>query len=446
MANQQSIKVRKTLKSLLSDQFLNSKARETGFVIRRKKISPVHFFWTLVLGFGVGTKKNISTLRRAYQRSSGVTLVPSSFYDRFNASLVKFLRAAIEHALNSFSLSNRDLPEAYKSFKDILIADSTLIVLNAALAKLFKGVRTNISPASAKLHSVFSVTGKGKSTVKLTSGSVHDRKKFSVNRWVKGKLLLFDLGYFHYQLFRNIVHQGGHFVTRLKDNADPVIVGFNGKQRPGDELHVGYSLKFALSSMRRDIVDFQVEVTAKSRPYNSWRSHRKERFRVVAIRNSEDNTYHCYMTSIPSEILSAEQVGSTYRARWEIEMVFKELKSGYRLDEIESQKKSVVEAFIYSSVLTLIASRKLFKLFAEKIPEKLHERISTGRWWRIFSEYAQEILNLIVRAPKEAPNLRELLRVTKKEIVDPHTKRRNLLSSTLECFEGYVVSPICGMV
>ena len=99
MADRQSTKVRQTLKSLFSDQRLNTLARETGFIKRQRKVKPVAFFWTLVLGFGIGSARKISGLRRAFQRSTGTTLVPSSFYDRFTERLVEFLKAAVEHAL-----------------------------------------------------------------------------------------------------------------------------------------------------------------------------------------------------------------------------------------------------------------------------------------------------------------------------------------------------------
>ncbi len=153
MADRQSIRVRKTLKDLFSDQKLNSLARETRFVKRQRKIKPVAFFWTLVLAFGVGTERRISRLRRAYERSTGVTLVPSSFYDRFTAELVAFMKGVVEHALNEFGLAFQKLGNVWKAFEDIMITDSTLIKLHDALAKLFPGTRSNTLSRHPKQHS-----------------------------------------------------------------------------------------------------------------------------------------------------------------------------------------------------------------------------------------------------------------------------------------------------
>lgn len=431
MADRQSTRTRGTLKGLFPDQRIHALARSTEFVKRQRKVKPVAFFWTLVLGFGVGSARNLSGLRRAYHRATGTALAPSSFYDRFSVELVAFLTAAVEHALDGFRLAFQSLSGCLDAFEDVMITDSTVIKLHDALAKLFPGCRTNTSPASAKLHAVMSVKGRGRSTIKLTNGKIHDRRKFIVGPWVKGKLLLFDLGYYHFQLFKNIVRLGGHFVSRLKENANPRIVGVFGGS-PGDEKRlVGQTLQSVLAGLRRDVLDVEVEVQAKARQYKGRRRTSHERFRLVAVRNTEERKYHCYLTSILPEFLAAEDVAASYRARWEIELVFKELKSGYRLDDVASQKKEVVESLIYAAVLTLLASRALLRSIAERLGGAPRERITAGRWWRVFSEYAQELLLLVIRPPREAPPLKDLIKTIERELIDPHTSRRSLLADTL---------------
>lgn len=431
MADRQSIRVRETLKSLFSDQRLNALARQTGFVKRQRKVKPVAFFWTLVLGFGIGSTRKISGLRRAYQRSTGTALVPSSFYNRFHTGLVAFLRAAVEHALGEFRLAFQELGDRFDAFEDVMITDSTLIKLHDALAKLFPGCRTNSAPASVKLHAVMSVKGRGKSTVKLTSGRVHDRRKLVVDRWVEGKLLLFDLGYYHFQLFRTIVRSGGHFLSRVKENANLKIVRVFEGTAADDRRFVGKTLQEVLAGLRREVFDAEIEVRAKARRYNRRCSSTTQRFRLVAVRDSKERKYHCYLTSIPVELLAPEEIASTYRARWEIELVFKELKSGYRLDDVASRKKEVVESLLYAAVLTLLASRTLLRSIARRMGGTLRERATAGRWWTVFSEYAQELQLLLIRPPREARPLKDLITTIGRELIDPHTNRRPLLASTL---------------
>ncbi|MSS73324.1 MAG: IS4 family transposase, partial [Candidatus Latescibacteria bacterium] len=44
--------------------FLRQQAEETGLIQRDRKVDPVALFWTLVLGFGIGTDRKIADLRR----------------------------------------------------------------------------------------------------------------------------------------------------------------------------------------------------------------------------------------------------------------------------------------------------------------------------------------------------------------------------------------------
>ena len=90
MARRKSIGIRSRLKGLISGQLLGKLARESGFVIRLRKIDPVKFFWTLVLGFATGRERQIAGMRRAFQASTGTRVVPSSFCDRFSPSLVRY--------------------------------------------------------------------------------------------------------------------------------------------------------------------------------------------------------------------------------------------------------------------------------------------------------------------------------------------------------------------
>jgi len=102
-----------------------------------------------------------------------------------------------------------------------------------------------------------------------------------------------------------------------------------------------------------------VEVEFKRRTYGGKQSWGVRVFRLVGILNRDTGEYHLYMTNIPAGRLDAEDIAQVYRARWEIELIFKELKSHYQLDRLPSTQAHIVEALIYTAILTLIVSRKM---------------------------------------------------------------------------------------
>jgi IS4 transposase len=101
------------------------------------------------------------------------------------------------------------------------------------LEKAFPACRTNHTKAALKAHVVLGVRGNGDHSVKVTSERVHDGPVFTVGPWVRDKLLLFDLGYFRYQLFDCIARNKGFFLSRLKVNANPLITATHGASSPG---------------------------------------------------------------------------------------------------------------------------------------------------------------------------------------------------------------------
>jgi putative transposase len=60
--------------------------------------------------------------------------------------------------------------------------------------------------------------------------------------------------------------------------------------------------------------------------------------------------------------LSAKDIAKLYGARWDIELLFKELKSRYALDVLETKNGQIIEAFIWTAMLTLIVSRRIYSL------------------------------------------------------------------------------------
>jgi len=75
---------------------------------------------------------------------------------------------------------------------------------------------------------------------------------------------------------------------------------------------------------------------------------------MVCAFNSDSGKYHTYLTNIHVDILSAEEIALLYGARWEIELIFKELKSHYRMDQIPGANPNIVKCLIWIAILTLM--------------------------------------------------------------------------------------------
>lgn len=80
--------------------------------------------------------------------------------------------------------------------------------------------------------------------------------------------------------------------------------------------------------------------------------------RVVGIWDASALDYHWHVTSLDAEDFPSEEVAELYRQRWQIELLFKEWKSVYRIDQISSGKEPVVLlCLVYASLCAAILSR-----------------------------------------------------------------------------------------
>ena len=218
MTQRESTPLEQALVRLFPSTWLRARARAAGVVRRRRKVDSVAFVWTLVLGFGTGKDRTLAGLRRLFVALTGRRVSPSSFYDRFTPELARFLRELIDRGMEVTQPTSDALRGRLAAFKDLLVADSTVVRLANLLQKAFPACRTNHTLAAAKLHVVMSVAGAGLRSVRVTSERTGDGTNLKIGKWVKDRLLLFDLGYYRYQLFSCIARQGGHFISRLKEN------------------------------------------------------------------------------------------------------------------------------------------------------------------------------------------------------------------------------------
>lgn len=78
-------------------------------------------------------------------------------------------------------------------------------------------------------------------------------------------------------------------------------------------------------------------VAFKQRAYLGQASPTTETFQLVGVRHPDTGQYRCHLTALTPTQLSGEDVAQLYRARWSIELPFKELKRLYQLDVIRSR-------------------------------------------------------------------------------------------------------------
>lgn len=412
----------------LSDMFpvdwLRARARETGLIKRSRKIDPVILFWVLVIGYGTFLQRTLAGLKRRYETASKTVLSDSSWYDRFSPELVRFLHACVVRAMEYLAQEpGRTLSDRLSPFEDVLIQDSTIVRLHENLASVWPATRSRKVAAGLKVGVLTSAVATGPKNVALFAENKSDLKMLRIGRWVKDRILLIDLGFYSYRLFSRIDENGGYFVSRLKSNANPLIIKTNSVHRGRAIDLQGKHLKDVLGKLKREMLDADVEVKFKRRAYRGVAKIDTKRFRIVAVYNEDEDRYHFYITNIPTERLNAEEIAKLYSARWEVEILFKELKSKYALDLVPTSNPMVIEALIWTAILTLLVSRRLYLLIRRLNPKAKIARFTQLRWANSFAENSSHILSNILDYLGLKVSSMTLIEISLCDALDPHANR-----------------------
>jgi putative transposase len=425
MTRSPRLSIRRTLRKLLPEQVVGQAAIASGAFQRVRKIDPFAFTWTLLLGSTSGRVRQLSELRRTFERVAGVTIEESSFYDRFTPALSAMLSILLERVLAHTLGRGRRARGRLAAFASIMVADSTVVRLHRLLAKAFPGTRTHQAPAALKAHVLFTVTGAGKQSVQITCERRSDRRTMTLGPWIRGKLLIVDLGYFDYRLLARIDALGGFFIVRAKKGINPIIVDRHSTCRGRAIAVIGERLQPVLHAAKRAVIDLQVALDVKRRAYRGVRHADRAFCRAAGVRDDRGD-YHVYLTNVAPDQLEPHDIARTYALRWEVELLFRELKTHHRLAQLPSRKPHIVEALVKASLLCLAACRSLLRR-AERVLGAAHaDHLPHQRWAAIFASCARDIIACVVARHSPRQLTARLERVLLHEAVDPN-RRHQLL-------------------
>jgi putative transposase len=374
-------------------------ARESGFVRRHRKLDPVAFLYTLAFETGPQLYRTLEALRDAYnKRTPDPILSAGGFYERFTPELVEFLRQCVAYGLAQLRATpgNRLTPKLAR-FTDLLIQDSTVLRLFAALAKYYpparlaKSTKSNRT-AGVKVATLFSARANGPARLELFAESTSDLDTLKIGPWVKGSVVLTDLGFYKHQGFARIAENGGFYLSRLKGNVNPTFVRSHLVHRGSAIDLTGKRWAEVAPRLARGVLDAEVEVTFSRRAYRGTRHRDTLRARLVVVWDDVHREYHAYVTNLPVEVLSAEEVAELYRCRWSVELLFKEAKGSFHLDRVATSNRYAAESLIWTSWLALLVSRRGHNVLLAHVPPEERFRYPPLRWSRVFRDESREFL------------------------------------------------------
>jgi len=335
------------LQGLLSES-MDALARETGCVERERKFTGSTLLSTLVLTIlRIPNAKTDDYQTTAAQL--GVDVTETAISQRFTLELVKFLEAALQRVLSRVLIADAPPTDLLDRFSGVTIGDSSTITLPDEYAEQFPGCGDSYGRGKAALKiQVLWDLRSGRLQMLLEPGRASDVKspitEFPLPR---NNLSIFDLGYFSLDRFERVEQSEGYWLSRLQPGT--VVYDMAGKPV---ELQ-----KFLAKNADRGVVDVYVQLGAKRFPCRLVAVHVSEeiaaRRRQRICEKARDQgrqpsqeylalqEWTIFVTDCPPSLLTWKEVIVLYRARWQIERLFKLWKSYNRLADRDSNATAV---------------------------------------------------------------------------------------------------------
>lgn len=363
-----------TFRELIAPEDIIEAACRLGAIQRQRKVDMPALVQATIAAV-LPTPGAQTTAFANYIALTGQQLAPSAFYDRFSDEFAALMR---EVALRAVKAVRELTPEDHRftdygllleAFSDVRVVDATTHLVRK-LAPDGRKVRPGI-----KWHSVISLKDDLPVGEAVTSRFVHDLEGLPDEALTSGTLTLMDLGYIDYGRFIDATERGASFVTRMKASANPLIKQVHIGKGDWSQLRGQPLREVAKGSWRRrghhlepDRGRIDIDVVIQH-------GERSGVARAVAI-TAPDGDLHWYLTNVDRDILDAADVSATYRLRWNVELFFKQLKSGTGFGAVMSGRPSAASALLYAKLIALCLARLLELSVEEKTGHKATSQLA----------------------------------------------------------------------
>ena len=266
---------------------------------------------------GITFKIGRSTLADANKRR------PEAIFE----AVYRDLYARYRHELISDSRSRKHP----KWMNRLQIIDSTTISLFSNL--IFKGVgrhpKTGKKKGGIKVHTVIHANEGVPSDIKFTSAATNDSFMLKPSHLSKGDILAMDRAYVNYEKFEEMTQRGVIYVTKMKKSLTYSINSDTMYQTPNGLMEVRIQNVTFTKQTQNGVISHNARIIT----YVDEKKHK-----LISLLSND-------MDSDPNEIIAI------YRQRWEIELLFKQIKQNFPLKYFYGESANAIKIQIWGTLI-----------------------------------------------------------------------------------------------
>jgi hypothetical protein len=310
-------------------------AKESGVIQRKRKFTSQSLAMTFVLGHLEDPDISDEGLAQLAAQG-GADVTTQAVEQRYSPRMIKFLEQLFRKATKLVIASDKSMAPILERFSSASLLDSSTITLPDSMKEQFAGCGGSHGggQAAMKLQTEIDLRS-GALELEIEQGRSTDgaTNRQHVRRG-KGSLRISDLGYFNVGVFAEMNAASEYFLSRLQFGTSVMLLN-------GEEVE----LLSWLANQSGPFVDQRILLGKKERlvcRIIAWRvppeqaNRRRQKLRQEMMRKSgkepsEERLAWCdwtiLVTNVPPHLLTPQEAVVMYRARWQVELLFKRWKS-----------------------------------------------------------------------------------------------------------------------
>lgn len=408
--------------SLFDERYLEELGRKTGFMKRKRKVTPKQFLQNMIFLRVESSHHSLDDFVHEFYKE-GIRVSKQALNKKFNASAVQFVESVLDHLLRQAMSEQAQGLGVIPFVSHVRAIDSSEIRLNKALKDLFPQVRQQ--GAAIKLQALMDVVNHQLLSLEIRPSKEPDQGyKAHLSHVQAGELWMGDLGYFCVDSFKEIEAKGGYFLSRhfKRVHVYEVMTGklLNLRARLTATNQEKMTFPIALGACQ-----FSCRLVAIKLPEGAY----QQRLKNLLEKKRKDprcnvkpkdvlNQWTIFVTNLPLSV-EADSLLRLYSLRWQLELLFKMMKTFLNLRAVESVNQHRTTLALYSSLISMT----LLSFIAMTLVDK---EISLYKASKVFIKHIRELFYFINHKIGDFSWFRELLykfALKESRLRRPSTKR-----------------------
>lgn len=376
-------------------------AREVGFIKRARKIKPKQLLEKIISLNLQSPGSSLEDLALAMYKEN-IFISKQALHKKFNQNTVCFFQKILGELLQNALSEHQQHIAAFPFIKRIQVADSSEIKFNKILSNQFPQVRNQ--GAAIKLQAIIDAINNQVLSLDVRPSKEPDQSYKDYFLHIQaGDLMIADLGYFCLDSFYKIQLKNGFFLSRYYKQTHVY------DEKTGEKIDLRAKLKKAKTNKIKLSISLGADklpcrLVALRLPKKAYQKRLKhledKRRRDPDLQRSDDifNRWTIFVTNLPKSV-GPDSLRRLYSIRWQIELLFKIMKTSLHLRKIDSTNQYRTLVSVYTSLITMtllsfivttivdkeISLYKASKIFAQNITTfflLLSRKICSIAWFK----------------------------------------------------------------